>query len=136
MRLTKPPLQNQMTLSEKALYHQIHPAKLSTDVSAAVVSLYFLWQHQLWIGLATHFLPPVIASALLIRFGNFDAQKNSRFGQYIRSHMTRGIEAIRFAGDIVMAVAAWCRFPAFIAVGLMIGIAAWGSGPLRHRPKE
>jgi hypothetical protein len=39
-----------VTLKEKILFHQVHPAKLATDIAAAVVSLYFLWQHQLVIG--------------------------------------------------------------------------------------
>lgn len=125
-----------MTLSEKALYHQIHPIKLAADISAEVVSLYFLWQHQLWIGLATHFLPPVIASAILVPFGNFEAQKNSKFGQYTSWHMTRGIEAIRLVGDIIMAVAAWYLSPTLIALGLLIVIVAWGSGPLRQWGKH
>jgi hypothetical protein len=38
-------------------------AKLATDIAAAVISLYFLWQHQLVVGLAIHFIPPPIASA-------------------------------------------------------------------------
>ena len=35
-----------MTLKEKALYHQIHPLKLSTDILAAAVSLYLFWVHE------------------------------------------------------------------------------------------
>ena len=35
-----------MTLKEKALYHQIHPLKLSTDILASLVSLYLFWLHQ------------------------------------------------------------------------------------------
>jgi hypothetical protein len=57
-----------VTLKEKVLFHQIHPAKLATDVGAVVISLYFLWQHDLVIGLLTHFTPPPIASAAVIRF--------------------------------------------------------------------
>src|SRR5262245_20556154 len=30
-----------MTLKEKILFHQVHPAKLATDIIAAIVSLYF-----------------------------------------------------------------------------------------------
>ena len=122
-----------MTFSEKVLYHQIHPAKLATDIGAEVVSLYFLWQHQLVLGLATHFTPPVVASALLVGFGRFEAQKNSRFGRYVAWHMTRTVEAVRLSGDIVMVLGAWFRSPVWIAAGLLIVIAAWASGPLRGR---
>jgi hypothetical protein len=31
-----------MTLRGRILYHQIHPAKLATDILAALVSRYFL----------------------------------------------------------------------------------------------
>ena len=121
-----------MTLSEKILYHQIHPAKLATDIGAEFASLYFLWQHQVLLGLTTHFLPPMLASALLVPFGTFETQKDSRFGRYIAWHMTRGVEATRFAGDIVMVFGAWFRSPALIAVGFAIVVAAWAAGPLRR----
>jgi hypothetical protein len=122
-----------MKFAEKVLYHQIHPAKLGADISAEIVSLYFLWQHQLLLGLATHFLPPIVASALLVPFGDFEAQKNSRLGRYIAWHMTRAVEATRFAGDIAMAFGAWFRSPSLIAAGLLVVILAWASGPLRRR---
>jgi hypothetical protein len=122
-----------VTFREKALYHQIHPAKLAIDVLAAVVSLYFLWRHQLVIGLVTHFAPPIAASALLLRFGNFERQKTGVFGRYIAWHMTRAVEALRLGGDLVMAIGAWFRSPALIIGGLMIVLAAWISGPLRRR---
>ena len=71
-----------MTLKEKVLFHQIHPAKLATDIAAAVISLYFLWQHQLVIGLLTHFIPPPIASVAVIRFADLDPYKTSPLGTY------------------------------------------------------
>ena len=125
-----------VTLSEKVLYHQIHPAKLATDISAEIVSLYFLWQHELVLGLILHFVPPVVTSAVLVPFGNFEVQKHSRLGRYISWHMTRAIEAIRFAGDIVAVFGAWFRLPALIAGGLLIVLLAWTSGPLRRPPEK
>ena len=122
-----------MTLSEKVLYHQIHPLKLTADIGASLVSLYFFWQHELLLGLVTHFVPPIIASALMVPFGDFEAQKVSRFGRYIARHMTRAIEAVRLAGDIVTIVGAWLQSPLLIAAGLVIVLAAWASGPLRRR---
>lgn len=122
-----------MTLSEKALYHQIHPAKLAADIGASLVSLYFFWQHALVLGLVAHFAPPVVASALMVTFGDFEAQKRSRLGRYIAWHMTRAIEAVRLAGDIVTIVGAWLQSPLLIAAGLVIVLAAWASGPLRRR---
>ena len=40
-----------MTLQEKILYHQIHPFKLFTDISAEFVSLYLFWRHKLIAGI-------------------------------------------------------------------------------------
>jgi hypothetical protein len=122
-----------VTFRERALYHQIHPAKLATDILAAAVSLYFLWRHQLVIGLVTHFVPPIVASALLLAFGDFERQKASGLGRYVAWHMTRTIEAIRLSGDIVMVFGAWFRSPALIVAGLVVVLAAWISGPVRRR---
>jgi hypothetical protein len=121
-----------VTLSERALYHQIHPAKLATDISAAIISLYFLWRHQLALGLATHFLPPILVSALIMPLGNFEAQKNSRLGRYIANYMTRVVEAARLAGDIVMVFGAWFHSPVLIAAGVLVVLGAWTSGLLRR----
>jgi hypothetical protein len=122
-----------MTFGEKALYHQIHPAKLATDIATEFVSLYFLWQHQLVLGLVAHFAPPILASALLIAFGDFETQKFSGLGRYISWHMTRAVEAARLIGDIVMVFGAWYRQPLIIAAGLFIVLAAWSCGALRRR---
>src|SRR6185295_653084 len=96
-------------------YHQIHPLKLTADAGAAVISLYFFWQHDLAIGLISHLAPPIIASALLLGFGDFERQRVSALGRYIALHMTRSVEAIRLAGDIVMVFGAWYRSPLVIA---------------------
>jgi len=119
-----------MTLREKALYHQIHPAKLASDIMAEPISLYFFWRHDLALGLATHFLPPIIASALVMRFADLDPLKASPLGRYVGRHMTRTVEAARLAGDLVMVAGAWLRSPWLIALGLAIVAAAWLSGQI------
>ena len=77
-----------MTLKEKILFHQVHPAKLATDIIAAIVSLYFFWQHDLIVGLVTHFIPPPIGSAAVMHFANLEPYKNSRLGSYLARYMT------------------------------------------------
>ena len=119
-----------MTLREKALYHQIHPAKLATDILAEPISLYFFWRHDLALGLATHVLPPIIASALVMRFADLEPLKASPLGRYVGRHMTRTVEAARLAGDLVMVAGAWLRSPWLIALGLAIVAAAWLSGQI------
>ena len=122
-----------MQFREKILYHQIHPAKLATDILAEPVSLYFFWRHALALGLVTHFAPPIIASAVIVGSMDLQRQKASRFGHYIAQFMSRGVEAARLAGDIVMVFGAWYRAPLVIAGGLLIVILAWLSGFFRDR---
>jgi len=95
-----------MTLKDKILYHQIHPLKLAADIGCEPVSLYFFWHHALALGLATHFVPPIAASLILIPHADFEAIKRSRAGAYLRPNMTRIVEGIRFAGDSVMVLGA------------------------------
>jgi hypothetical protein len=124
-----------MTPEEKILVHQVHPAKLATDIAAAAVSLYFLWQHQLLVGLLTHYIPPLIGSAAVIRFADLDPYKDSHLGSYLARYMTPTAQATRLAADLITVVAAWYHSPAGIVFGLAIIIAAWTYGlfPLRSR---
>ena len=117
-----------MTFAEKALYHQIHPLKLGTDIAASIVSLYVLWQHQLVAGLLLHFIPPIVASTLVIAFIDLAPQKNSRFGRYVQRMMTRQIEGLRLLGDIVTVFGAWYHSWLVIAAGFLIVAGAWLSG--------
>jgi hypothetical protein len=117
-----------LTLREKALYHQIHPAKLATDILTEPVSLYLLWRHELILGLVAHFGPPILASILVIRLADLTPLKASALGRYIARHMTRTVEAARLAGDLIMFAGAWLRSPWVIALGLAVVIAAWLSG--------
>jgi hypothetical protein len=112
-----------MTIKEKILYHQVHPAKPAADIAAAVVSLYFFWQHDLVIGLLTHLLPPPIASFAVIRFANLEHYKNSRLGAYLLRYMTPTAQATRLIGDIITVFAAWFHSHIGIAAGLVIILA-------------
>jgi hypothetical protein len=42
--------------------------------------------------------------------------------------MSRTVEGIRFAGDIVMVLGAWFREPPWIVLGLAVVVLAWSSG--------
>ena len=119
-------------MKEKILYHQIHPLKLSADIGCEPISLYFFWHHDLALGLATHFVPPIAASLILILLADFEAIKRSRAGAYLRRNMTGTVEAIRFAGDIVMVLGAWFHQPLLIILGLAGVVLAWCSGIARQ----
>jgi len=122
-----------MTLKEKILHHQVHPAKLGADIIAAVVSLYFFWQHQLFAGLVTHLLPPVIASAAVLHLADLAPYKISRLGAYLERYMTSTVQAIRLAGDLITVLAAWYHSVAGIAAGAAVILAAWSYGLLPPR---
>jgi hypothetical protein len=119
-----------MTLKERALYHQIHPLKLLVDVLASVASLYFFWQHYLTVGFALHYLPPIAVSALLMRFAELEQYRNSSFGRYVASHMTRTIELLRLFGDFVTIIGAWYHDWVLLAAGFAVVLGAWCNGLL------
>ena len=125
-----------MTLKERALYHQIHPLKLATDVLASVVSLYFFWRHQAVPGFALHYLPPLIVSALLMRYSALERYRDSSFGRYIAGNMTRTIEGVRLFGDLVTIFGAWMHDWLLIAAGFAVVIGAWCNGLLPSRTRR
>ena len=123
-----------MTFREKQLYHQIHPLKLATDISAEIVSLYLFWKRKLLAGLIAALLPPVIASALIMRLVDLESYKQSAFGRYIRSYMTPSVVVVRILGTVVTHLGAWYRRPGLIPLGLMIVVLGWLRGLLLPRP--
>jgi hypothetical protein len=122
-----------MTLKEKILFHQVHPAKLATDIIAAIISLYFFWQQELTVGLVTHFIPPLIASSVVMHFANLEPYKNARLGAYLVCYMTPTAQAVRLAGDLITVFAAWYHSNLGIAGGLVLILAAWSYGLLLRR---
>jgi hypothetical protein len=119
-----------MTPQEKRLYHQIHPLKLATDISAEIVSLYLFWKHKLLAGMLVFLVPPVIASALVMRLANLETYKQSALGRYIRDYMTPSVVAIRILGTLITHVGAWYRKPALFPLGLMTVLLGWLQGKL------
>jgi hypothetical protein len=87
-----------MDLGEKVLYHQIHPAKLTADVSGSLVSTYLMWRHKFVAALLSAFGPATIASVLVIRYADLEKRKHSPFGRYMHRYMNRRVEAWRFFG--------------------------------------
>ena len=119
-----------MTPREKRLYHQIHPLKLATDISAEIVSLYLFWKHKLLAGMLVLLVPPVIVSTLIMRLANLETYKQSALGRYIRDYMTPSAVTIRILGTMITHVGAWYRKPAAIPLGLATVLLGWFQGRL------
>jgi hypothetical protein len=112
------------------LLHQVHPAKLATDVGAELVSGVLLWRRRLAWGLATHVLPPLLASAAALRWADLEALRRRRSGRYILAHMPPVAQGVRLAGDAMMAYGAWRRRPAVMAAGVAVVGLGWSHGLL------
>ncbi len=119
-----------MNLLEKTLYHQIHPAKLATDVSTSVVSTLLFWDHEILLGLSIGIIPSIIVSALIIRHVNLEHYRNSRLGQYVGRYMTSSMQGLRLVGQIVAWFGAWYQSLLTVAAGFLIILLAWGRGKI------
>jgi len=129
-----------LTPREKSLYHQIHPLKLLTDISAEVLSLYLFWKRKLLAGVIVLLVPPIIVSTLIIKWVDLEVYKQSAFGRYIRTYMTPPVVAVRLLGTVATHIGAWYRKPILIPLGLVIVLLAWLRGitlPKRtEKPEE
>jgi hypothetical protein len=85
-----------MTLSDGILFHQIHAAKLVKNALAAVLSLYYLWRHDLSLAILAGAVPPLIATALVLRFADLKALQRSALGVYVKRYMTPAAQSLWF----------------------------------------
>jgi hypothetical protein len=113
------------------LLHQVHPAKLAADVSSSLVSTALLWRRHVLAGLLFRYVPPLAVSAALLRFADLDVRRDRPSGRYVVAHMPPAAQAIRLAGDTMMAFGAWRRRPAIVAVGVVLIALGWSDGVLR-----
>ena len=121
-----------MDFRERLLYHQIHPAKLLTDWCAAVVSFYFLWQHQLALGVAIAIVPPVLVSIAVIQFSDLYGYKKSRMGRYVHKYMSMEAHATKLFGFLVSAAGAWYNLLPVVVVGIILVVLVWLRGSFRE----
>ena len=113
------------------LLHQVHPAKLAIDISSSLASTVLLWRRYARAGLLFRYIPPLIGSAAVLRFADLDARRDRPSGRYVVAHMPPAAQAIRLAGDTMMAFGAWRRRPAIVAVGVVLIALGWSDGVLR-----
>jgi hypothetical protein len=118
-----------MPTSEDIQLHQVHTLKLAADASAAVASTVLLWRGHLRAGLAIRYAVPIIASAVVLQMDLSQLPGTAR-GRYVRAHMPPAAQAVRLAGDAIMAVGAYRRSPRLLITGLGVVIAGWSHGLL------
>jgi hypothetical protein len=119
-----------MNIREKALYHQIHPIKLFTDISTSLMSLYLFWQGELATGLLIGVVPSIVVSLAMVRFANLDGFKRSSFGRYITKYMTTRMQALRLAGQVVVWAGALYHLAPLVVLGFLMILLGWVRGKL------
>lgn len=119
-----------MNASERRLYSQVHPAKLFTDISMSIVTLYLFWIHNLIPAVLLHILPSIIVSYLIIRFANLEKYPETSLGRYLAKYMTTRMQLVRFLGDLVTVLGAWFQMLWVIGLGLIIVLLGWTRGLL------
>jgi hypothetical protein len=120
-----------MTLAERILYHQIHPAKLFADTATALVAIDLFWRHELVPGLIIALLSPVLVSAVLLREANLERYRSSWMGAYLRRFMPPWVQAVRLFGVGVAFYASWYHVPAGIVGGFALVALCWANGVVR-----
>ena len=117
-----------MTREERLLYHQIHPLKLLTDCAAGFAALPLLWRRHLGAALLVMIVPPVLVSALIIRYVDLEPYRRSAFGRYVEEYMTAEMQGVRLAGYLIMSLGAWHRRLWPLPLGLLVVLFGWFRG--------
>jgi hypothetical protein len=120
-----------MTFAERALYHQIHPAKLFAEFSTALIGIDLFWRHELAAGLIIALLAPVLVSAVLVQDADLVGYRSSAMGAYLRRFMPPWVQAVRHFGIAVAFYAAWHQVPVGVVGGLALVAVCWGTGAVR-----
>lgn len=122
-----------MTKDERHLYHLIHPAKLFADAVGATAALAAFWAGSPAVGVLAAVAVPVIASALLLRRADLEAQKQSRLGRYLRRYFPKSARIQRHAGFAVLAYGTWSKTFLVGVIGAALIVHAWTQGLLIPR---
>jgi hypothetical protein len=119
-----------MRMAEGALVHQVHPAKISADVTASIISNFLLWRARPVSAVAVRCVLPAASSAAVLGFADLDSVARTRRGRYVLAHMPPAAQVTRLAGDAVMGFAAYRRKPVLFVVGAAMIAAGWSHGLL------
>jgi len=124
-----------MRLADGALIHQVHPAKIGTDVTAAAVSNVLLWRDRPAAALLVRYLLPAAGSIAVIGLADLDGLSRTRRARYMLAHMPPEAQAVRLAGDALMGLGAYRRSTPLLAAGAAMIAIGWSHAlwPARHR---
>jgi hypothetical protein len=112
-----------MRLADGAAIHQVHGAKIATDVAAAIVSNLLLWRDRPTAAMAVRLILPVAGSAAVLGLADLDGLSRTRRGRYVMAHMPPSAQAVRLAGDAIMGLGAYRRSVTLLLAGAgMIGV--------------
>jgi hypothetical protein len=112
--------------------HQVHPAKISADVTASIVSNVLLWKGEVKTAITVRVVVPVLGSAAVLGMADLDSLGKTRRGRYVLEHMPPAAQAIRLAGDAVMVWGARRRSRAFLLIGAAVIVAGWSHALWPH----
>jgi hypothetical protein len=123
-----------MRLADKAVVHQVHPAKIGADITASVISNALLWKGRPKAAIAVRVLLPVAGSLAVLSLADLDPLARTRPGRYVLAHMPPAAQAVRLAGDALMGVGAHRRSAALLIAGASIVAAGWSHAawPTNH----
>ena len=121
-----------MRPAEKALVHQVHPAKIGMDVTASVISNILLWRGRPKAALAARAVLPAAGSLAVLAMADLDALAATRRGQYVLAHMPPSAQALRLAGDALMGWAAHRRRVTLLVAGAAVIAAGWSHAAWRR----
>lgn len=113
------------------MVHQVHAGKLAADVAADVMSTALMWQRRVPAALTAGFVPPAIASVVVLR-GDLSGLRETRRGRYVLEHMPLRAQAVRLTGQLLAWRAAYRRTAAGIVLGHLVVGVGWSTGLWGH----
>jgi hypothetical protein len=111
------------------LLHQIHAAKLATDVLSGIASTSLMWRRRLGVAVLVGFIPSALASAAVVRT-DLSRLRRTRRGRYVLAHMPPGAQAVRLLGQGIMWRAASRHSCSGVVSGLILVVLGWSHGLL------
>jgi hypothetical protein len=114
-----------VSLRQALLVSQVHPAKLTADISASLISLTLLWRGYRRTGMIVHYGLPMVGSAAVLVTADLDRLATTTAGRYVRDHMPPAAQAVRLAGDALTVWGARRRSRGLIALGLAVVVLGW-----------